>query len=132
MCPLSDSAKSFLVLDRDLDQDKSVNPSGPRIRCPLCGWSPRKEDCWACDFGSEGNTFDAGGVCPRLLAPVDFDPVPIVRGCRIAPATLFDGAQREEHHDREDGCRSHRCAPQCEVTCGSILTCCFMRRSRPC
>jgi hypothetical protein len=42
-----DPAKSSLVLDRDLDQDKSVNPTGPRIRCPLCGWSPRNDDRWS-------------------------------------------------------------------------------------
>jgi hypothetical protein len=29
-----------LVLDRDLD--KTREPSSHRIRCPLCGWSPRK------------------------------------------------------------------------------------------
>ena len=25
-----------------------LDPSGPRIRCLLCGWSPRKDDRWAC------------------------------------------------------------------------------------
>ena len=39
----------------------------PRIRCPLCGWSPRKEDRWFCDCGHEWNTFDTGGVCPACL-----------------------------------------------------------------
>jgi hypothetical protein len=28
------------VLDREPDQDKSHEPSDPRIRCPLCGYSP--------------------------------------------------------------------------------------------
>jgi len=32
------------VLDRELDRDRESY--GPRIRCPLCGWSPRKEDEW--------------------------------------------------------------------------------------
>ena len=41
MCALLDDQS--VVADRDLDLEKSVDPSGPRIRCPLCGWSPRKE-----------------------------------------------------------------------------------------
>jgi sodium/hydrogen exchanger family protein len=41
MLTLSDD-QSF-VLDREPDQEKSLGPSGPRIRCPLCGWSPREE-----------------------------------------------------------------------------------------
>jgi hypothetical protein len=35
--------------------------------CPLCGWSPRKEDNWFCTCGFEWNTFDTGGVCPACL-----------------------------------------------------------------
>jgi hypothetical protein len=31
------------VLDRELEEEKSHDPSGPRIRCPQCGWSPRKD-----------------------------------------------------------------------------------------
>src|SRR5271157_6434596 len=37
------------------------------IRCPLCGWSPRKEDKWFCECGHEWNTFDTAGVCPACL-----------------------------------------------------------------
>ncbi len=33
-----------VVLDREPDQEKSLDPSGPRIRCPLCGSSPRKPE----------------------------------------------------------------------------------------
>jgi hypothetical protein len=51
---------------------------GPRIRCLLCGWSPRKDDRWMCSCGHRWNTFDTGGVCPRLSSPVDYDPVPLV------------------------------------------------------
>ena len=36
------SSNPVIIPDRDLAQDKSLDPSGPRIRCPLCGWSPRK------------------------------------------------------------------------------------------
>ena len=41
MCALSDDPS--VVLDREPDEEKIESPSGPRIRCPLCGWSPRKE-----------------------------------------------------------------------------------------
>ena len=61
------SAKSSVVRDRDLEEKKSDDPSGPRIRCPLCGWSPLKEDKWFCACGHEWNTFETGGVCPARL-----------------------------------------------------------------
>jgi hypothetical protein len=67
---LNDAVKSSVVSDRELEQEKSPDPSGPRIRCPLCGWSPRKEDRWSCNCcncGHEWNTFDTGGVCPVSL-----------------------------------------------------------------
>ena len=68
VCRLSDdAAKSSVVLDRELEQEKSRDPSGPRIRCPLCGWSPREDDLWSCSCGHEWNTFDTGGVCPACL-----------------------------------------------------------------
>lgn len=41
---------SSTVLDRELEEDKKLGASEPpRIRCPLCGWSPRKEDHWFCE-----------------------------------------------------------------------------------
>lgn len=57
------------VLDPDLDvtNGKDPAPSGPRIRCPLCGWSPCKNDHWQCACGHLWNTFDTGGVCPACL-----------------------------------------------------------------
>ena len=64
---MTDVSKSSVVLDRELDQEKSREPSDPRIRCPLCGWSPRKEDKWFCACGYEWNTFDTGGVCRACL-----------------------------------------------------------------
>src|ERR1700674_257477 len=64
---VSDLSKSSVVLDRELDEEKSEEPLEPRIRCPLCGWSPRKEDKWFCTCGHEWNTFDTGGVCPACL-----------------------------------------------------------------
>jgi len=61
------SATSSTVLDRETDEETNHDPSGPRIRCPLCGWSPRKEDRWSCNCGFQWNTFDTGGVCPACL-----------------------------------------------------------------
>ena len=54
----------------DLDtekQDEQSGPSGPRIRCPLCGGTPSKRDVWSCTCGHAWNTFDTGGVCPACV-----------------------------------------------------------------
>jgi hypothetical protein len=53
--------------DRELEEEKRHGPSGPCIRCPLCGWLPCKEDKGFCTCGHEWNTFDTGGVCPACL-----------------------------------------------------------------
>ena len=42
MTPIADNP--VIAPDRELDEEKSTGTSEPRIRCPLCGWSPRKED----------------------------------------------------------------------------------------
>lgn len=42
-------------------------PTGPRIRCPPCGWVPRKGNLWSCTCGHAWNTFDTGGICPGCL-----------------------------------------------------------------
>jgi len=49
-----------------INRDREV-AEPPRIRSPLCGWSPRKEDKWFCECDNEWNTFDTGGVCPACL-----------------------------------------------------------------
>ncbi len=36
-----------------------------RIRCPRCGYRPRKTDRWSCTCEFVWNTFDTGGQCPR-------------------------------------------------------------------
>ena len=57
------------VLDREpeVDDTGSKGPSGPFIRCPLCGWQPKKQDRWMCLCHHVWNTFDTGGVCPGCL-----------------------------------------------------------------
>jgi hypothetical protein len=39
---------------------------GGRIRCPKCGWEPRKDDQWLCEpgCGTVWNTFETSGLCP--------------------------------------------------------------------
>src|ERR1700686_1821038 len=54
-------------LETDVGDEKQVDSSGPRIRCPLCGWRPGKNDCWSCTCGHYWNTFDTGGICPGCL-----------------------------------------------------------------
>ena len=49
---------------RDKDD---TGPVGPRIRCPLCRWSPRPQDRWSCTCGETWNTFDTGGICPGCM-----------------------------------------------------------------
>jgi hypothetical protein len=63
---LNESGKPSTVLDREFE-DSTHDSSGSRIRCPLCCWSPRREDKWFCTCGNEWNTFDTGGVCPACL-----------------------------------------------------------------
>jgi len=42
-------------------------PGHGRIRCPLCGWTPRPDSVWFCQCGHSWNTFDTGGICPACL-----------------------------------------------------------------
>jgi hypothetical protein len=55
------------AVQEDVGSEERVGPSGPRIRCPKCGWTPRREDRWDCDCGHSWNTFDTGGVCPGCM-----------------------------------------------------------------
>ena len=79
---LDDPAKSSVGLDRKFEEEKSLAPSGPRIRSPLCGWSPRKDDLWSCTCGDEWNQFRYGRSVPRLPTPVDFNPIFNINICR--------------------------------------------------
>lgn len=35
-----------------------------KIRCPKCGYRPKRSDRWSCTCGHMWNTFDTRGVCP--------------------------------------------------------------------
>jgi hypothetical protein len=65
MSPVADNP--VIVPDHELEQVIRLDPSGPGIRCPLCGWSPRKEDRWFCSYHWNINT----GGASALPAPVD-------------------------------------------------------------
>lgn len=54
-------------IEVDAQDTERTGPSGPRIRCPLCGWTPGPDDRWSCACGHVWNTFDTGGVCPGCL-----------------------------------------------------------------
>ena len=89
MSPVADNP--VIVPDRELEEDKKPGESEPpRIRCPLCGWMPRKDDLWSCHCGHLWNTFDTGDV-PSLPAPADFNAVPQV-GRPVAAFRLVRGA----------------------------------------
>jgi hypothetical protein len=62
---LNDIAKSSVVLDRELDEEKSTGPSDPRIRCPLCGWSPRKEEDGVASADTNGTRSILEACAPR-------------------------------------------------------------------
>ena len=49
---------------KDFLRDDDEKTGGRRIRCPLCGWTPRSEDRWMCTCLHAWNTFDTRGRCP--------------------------------------------------------------------
>lgn len=82
MSPVADNP--VIVPDRDLGRERKPGESEPpRIRCPLCGWSPRKEDKCRLKF--------------RLLCL-----------CQRSPDTIFYGhnkrANRTDVRDCFDNC----------------------------
>ena len=55
-----------VVPDRELEEDKKPSESEPpRIRCPLCGWSPRKEDSGSAPVGTIGTPLIRAACVPR-------------------------------------------------------------------
>ena len=53
--------------DPEVQTGESGGGGEGRIRCPLCGWTPRAGNVWLCKCGHMWNTFDTGGVCPKCL-----------------------------------------------------------------
>ncbi len=53
------------LLDRILD-DAGLGRRNRRIRCPRCGWVPRRDSRWWCPHpcGTSWNTFETRGRCP--------------------------------------------------------------------
>ena len=50
---------------RETEKQKGAKARSRKIRCPKCGWEPRKKDRWSCTCGRVWNTFDTRGVCPK-------------------------------------------------------------------
>jgi hypothetical protein len=87
----------------------------PRIRCPLCGWSPPKEDRWSCSCGNEWNTFDTGGVCPACLhqwAETQCLSQPMVAAfelvCSVTQGKRLNTKMRKEIRVKLDGDESRK------------------------
>jgi hypothetical protein len=45
-------------------EKRGARRGGARIRCPRCGWQPRKQDRWMCVCLHVWNTFQTRGICP--------------------------------------------------------------------
>jgi hypothetical protein len=61
MTPVADNP--VVLPERQIEEERKPGESEPpHTHCPLCGWSPRKDDEWFCTCGNEWNTFDTGGV----------------------------------------------------------------------
>ena len=70
------AANPVIVPDREHEEDKSHDSSGSRIRCPLCGWSPRKRRHLDPPSGIRGTRSTLAGL-PRLPPAVDFNQMPL-------------------------------------------------------
>ncbi|MGH9320706.1 MAG: hypothetical protein ACRD21_10115 [Vicinamibacteria bacterium] len=63
-----DSRRDRKIDDRPIEdgsEDPSTRNQGPRIRCPKCGWEPRRDSLWSCSCFHAWNTFDTRGLCPE-------------------------------------------------------------------
>jgi len=105
------------VLDRELNEEKSYDSSVPRIRCPLCGWSPRRDDRWFCTCRHEWNTFDTGASAHRAC----------ISGLKLSASHATDGHRISigMHSEKTAVCRglpSRESAKQCYNLAGSRFT----------
>ena len=65
--PLHVAGNTLTGVDPEVTNSKGTGPAGPRIRCPLCTWSPDESARWTCKCLHCWNTFDTGGICPACL-----------------------------------------------------------------
>jgi hypothetical protein len=93
------------VLDRELEEENKLGTSEPpRVRCPLCGWSPRKDDKWGCTCGNKWNTFDTLQVGTKIhaLCVTEYLQAPDANRCwKII-------------------CGVHDCGPGLHTSCGML------------
>ena len=90
--PAAEEPMQSSDLDRELERERE--PTGPRIRCPLCGWSPRKEDLWSCTCGHEWDTRSILGACapPASTSGLRRSAFRVADGRRIPIGTRSDRA----------------------------------------
>jgi len=69
MSPKTDAPA--ITPDVDLEEVKTHELSGPRIRCPLCGWSPPKEHKWLLHLRQHMEYFRYGRSVSSLSLPMD-------------------------------------------------------------
>jgi hypothetical protein len=62
MSPIAET--SVIVPDREVDEERTSESEPPRIRCPLCGWSPRKATASYVPADLNGIHFDTRGGRP--------------------------------------------------------------------
>jgi hypothetical protein len=67
MRSILDASRPTAEPDTGVETTSGGGPTGPRIRCPKCKWSPRGHELWQCKCGHRWHTFDTGGVCPACL-----------------------------------------------------------------
>lgn len=65
-------------VETEVGDERKIDRSGHRIRCPLCGWQPRKDDLWACKCGHLWNTFEHGRRLPDVSVSVDCHGLPVM------------------------------------------------------
>ncbi len=99
---LNDVAKSSVVLDREVEKEKSRGSSGSRIRCPLCGWSPRKADKWFCTAAMSGTrSIPGASALPASISGLRPDAFRALAGRRIQIGMRSESGQLRPRQSRE-------------------------------
>jgi hypothetical protein len=78
------SDKSCAVQNGELEEEKKpADSEPPRIRCPMGGWSPRKEDKWVCTCGSGTRSRREAFALPACTSGLKLSAFPAPGGRRI-------------------------------------------------